>query len=113
MNDEKITDWGVAYAEIEDRLIPGLRLDAWERSLYYHLLRHTRLEEKDSGMFAIGPLAKATGMSDFKVREIIRTLHHKGCLKIEDRSRQGHLVFVLLPSEISGLAPPELPATPV
>jgi len=64
-------------------------------------------------MFAIGPLSKATAISDIKVREVIRALHHKGCLRIEDRSRQGHLIFVLFPSEISGLARPASLATPI
>jgi hypothetical protein len=92
MSDDAITDWNAVYSEIEDLLIPGLGLDAWERALYYHLLRHTRLKGKDSGMFAIGP---------------------KGCLRIEDRSRQGHLILVLLPSEISGLARPASQATQI
>src|SRR5665213_2205500 len=106
MNDGVVLDWKSVYSEIEDLLIPGLGLDAWERAVYYHLLRHTSMRGKDSGMFAIGPLSKATAISDIKVREVIRALHHKGCLRIEDRSRQGHLIFVLLPSEIPGLVRP-------
>lgn len=106
MSDDPIVDWKTIYSEIEDLLIPSLTLDAWDRALYYHLLRHTRLKGKDSGIFAIGPLSKATSISDIKVREVIRALHHKGCLRIEDRSRQGHLIFVLLPSEIPGVVPP-------
>jgi len=106
-------DWNLVYSEIEDLLVPGLGLDAYDRSLYYHLLRHTRLKGKDSAMFAIGPLSKATAISDIKVRAVIRELHHKGCLRIEDRSRQGHLIFVLLPSEVPGLARPTIEATPV
>ncbi len=99
-------DWVATYADIEDVLVPGLGLNAYDRSLYYHLLRHTRLKGKESAMFAIGPLSKATAISDFKVREVIRDLHHKGCLRIEERTRLGHLIFVLLPSEIPGLARP-------
>lgn len=58
-------------------------------------------------MFAIAPLAKAVGMSDVKVREVIRSLHHKGCIAIEDRSRGGHSVAVRLPLEIDGIDRPQ------
>ena len=102
-------DWAQVYSEVEDRLVPGLHLDVWERALYYHLLRHTRLNTGPSAMFAIAPLSKAVGISDIKVREALRSLHRKGCVKIEDRSRKGHLVSVLLPSEVAALPlPPEL-----
>jgi HNH endonuclease len=109
MEDHVQFDWSATYADIEDVLVPGLGLNTYDRSLYYHLLRHTRLKGKDSAMFAIGPLSKATAISDIKVREVIRDLHHKGCLRIEERTRLGHLIFVLLPSEIPGLARPSIP----
>jgi len=95
------------FADIEDLLIPSKSLDVWERSLYYHLLRHTRVIGKRSALFAIAPLSKSVGMSDFKVREVIRALHHKGCIEIEDRSRGGHSVAVMLPFEIQGIARPQ------
>ena len=107
------TDWSAIYADVEDFLIPGLGLSAYDRSLYYHLLRHTRLKGRDSAMFAIGPLSKATGVSDFKVREVIRVLHQKGCVCIEDRTRLGHKISVLLPSEISGLVRPTPRVEPI
>lgn len=100
-------------ADIEDLLIPGKNLDVWERALYYHLLRHTRLTGKRAAMFAIAPLSKSVGMSDFKVREVIRALHEKGCVEIEDRSRTGHSVAVRLPLEIDGITRPQLVAQSV
>lgn len=102
---EKMNDLSAVLRDIEDYLFPQLNLSAWERVLYYHLLRHTRILGKISTMCAIAPLAQTTGMSDFKVREVIRTMHAKGCIQIEDRSRQGHLVRVLIPSEIPGVIP--------
>ncbi|MCE5234402.1 MAG: HNH endonuclease signature motif containing protein [Mizugakiibacter sp.] len=106
-------DWGAIYADVEDFLIPGLGLSAYDRSLYYHLLRHTRLKGQESAMFAIGPLSKATGVSDFKVREVVRDLHQKGCLRIEDRTRLGHKITVLLPTEIPALARPSTQTEPI
>ena len=106
-------DWSTIYADVEDFLIPGLGLSAYDRSLYYHLLRHTRLKGRESATFAIGPLSKATGVSDFKVREVVRNLHQTGCLRIEDRSRLGHKISVLLPTEIPGLVKPPAQTDPV
>ena len=95
--------WEQVYSDVEDLLVPGLGLDVWERVLYYHLLRHTRLKGQQAAMFAVAPLSDATGVSHYKVRNTLRSLHRKGCISIEDRSRNGHLVAVLLPSQIPGL----------
>ena len=100
--------WDQIYADVEDVLASQLQLDPWERTIYHHLLRHTRLRGIASAIFAIGPLAKVLPISDFKVREVLRSLHAKGCIRIEDRSRNGHLVSVLLPGEIEGLARPAI-----
>jgi len=97
-------DWAQAVADIEDLLFPQLKLDTWERTLYMHLLRHTRLKGSSSALFAVAPLSKALPVSDIKVREVIRSLHAKGCINIEDRSRQGHLIHVFLPTELSSLS---------
>ncbi len=96
-------DWSNVVGEIEDVLAPKLQLDVYERALYYHLLRHTRLIDKEASVFGIAPLAVATGMSDWKVREAVRSMDAKGCIKIEDRSPKGHIIRVLLPSELPGL----------
>ena len=95
--------WEQVVADIEDVLFPQLSLDPWERTLYLHLVRHTRLKGLSSGLFAIGPLSKALPISEFKVREVLRSLHAKSCVQIEDRSRNGHLIHVKLPGEIAGL----------
>ena len=97
-------DWRQIIADIEDLLFPQLKLDPWERTIYMHLLRHTRLNGASSALFAVAPLSKAVPVSDIKVREVIRSLHAKGCISIEDRSRQGHLIQVFLPAEISKIS---------
>ena len=98
--------WEQVFTDIEDRLFPQLALDPWERTVYLHLLRHTRMKGMSYGLFAVGPLSKILSISDFKVREVLRSLHVKMCLKIEDRSRRGHLIHVLLPDEITTLSRP-------
>lgn len=96
-----------ALADIEDHLVPRLKLDVWQRALYYHILRHTRAGGKESEVFAIDPLAQAAGLSTDKTRRSLRELHEKGCIPIDDRSRSGHVVSVLLPSEFPGILPEE------
>ena len=100
-------------AEIEDYLIPRKTLSVWERSLYYHLLRHTRFHGDETKVFAIKPLGQALGMSESSVRQAIRSLHDKDCVRIEERSRRGHLLRVFLPSEITGVVPPAPTETPL
>lgn len=95
-------DWKLIYQDIEDRLAPQLDLDAWERTTYYHLLRHTRLEGKQSSLFSIGLLSKVIPLSDFKVRDVLRNLDRKGCTK-NLVTRKGYEVTVFLPSEIQTL----------
>jgi RNase P subunit RPR2 len=93
--------------QCEDFLFPKLKMTVRERSLYYHLLRHTRLIDKEVGLFALVPLATALNIAESSVREDVRNLHERGCIKIEDRSRIGHQIRVLLPGEIDGVVPRE------
>ncbi len=95
--------------QCEDHLFPALKLTVRERVLYYHLLRHTHFEGKPAALVAILPLANAMGVAESSAREDIRTLNERGCIKIEDRSRNGHLVRVLLPEEIEGVVPKNAP----
>ncbi len=93
-------DWDKLLIEIEDLLFPRFQLDVWERTLYYHLLRHTHLIGITTGQFSILKLAETIGISDWKVREVLRSLHAKGCVTIEERTNKGHLVRVMLPEEL-------------
>jgi hypothetical protein len=104
-------DIAAVFKQCEDYLFPALKLSVRERVLYYHLLRHTHVEGKSSALFALLPLANATGVSESSSREDIRSLNERGCIKIEDRSRNGHLVRVFLPEEIPGVLPNVAAAT--
>ena len=92
-------------SEIEDLLFPQRGMDVYERSLYYHLIRHTQLIGRESRLFSLPALAAAIGVSETKVRETIRSLESKGCVELE-RSQRGHLVHVRTPEDL-GLALPE------
>jgi len=106
-------DIATVLKQCEDYLFSARHLTNRERGLYYHLLRHTHAEGKPTAVFALLPLAEALALSDSSVREDIRSLGEKGCIRIEDRSRKGHLVRVLLPEEIEGVIPTAAPAPAV
>jgi hypothetical protein len=89
--------------QIEDSLFPALKLDVWERVVYWHLFVRTRAIGQDSILLGVDPLATSTGISTTKLRETIRSMAEKGCIAIDDRSRSGHSLRVLLPREIPGL----------
>jgi 5-methylcytosine-specific restriction endonuclease McrA len=93
-------NWEQIQTEIEDLLFQQRGLDVWERALYYHLLRHTRTVGVERALFAIQPLATALGVSESKARGALRSLHTKGCVNIESRSGDGHLLRVLLPGDV-------------
>jgi hypothetical protein len=96
--------------QCEDQLFPRLQFTVRERSLYYHLLGHTRLIGRDQHTFALLPLARALGVSEWSTRADIRALHSRHCLEIVERSQSGHLVRVFLPAEIEGALASAAPA---
>lgn len=85
--------------EIEDRLFQVLELDVWERCVYYHLLRQSN-GGSSPAVIALARAARATGMSEDKIRRTIRSMAVKGCVRIDERGKNGHVVQILLPSEI-------------
>ena len=108
-----VLDLAIVLKQCEDHLFPRMQLSTRERALYYHLLRHTYAEGKATALVALLPLAQALAVAESSAREDIRSLNEKGCIRIEDRSRQGHLVRVLLPEEIEGVIPAVAPAPAV
>jgi len=97
-------DWPTVHKDIEDLLFQTLKLSVMERVLYYRLLRETHLSGKESVLISLQGLANSMGANESTVPQYIRLLDKKGCIVIDDRSRKGHFVRVLLPSEISSLA---------
>ena len=98
-----MADWVTVFRQIHDILIPKLELDPWERAVYQYLLRHSRLIGKQDAAISIDGVAAGTGFSASKVRDSIRSMHSKGCLAVDERSRRGHVIRIYLPAEIDGL----------
>jgi 5-methylcytosine-specific restriction endonuclease McrA len=93
------------WKQLEDHLVPRLRLSITDRAVYSHLLRHSRLEGRTRLRFSISWLARGARLSDGLVREAVRRLVAKGALSLVERSRVGHVVEFRLPDEIRACSP--------
>ena len=91
------------WKQFEDLVIPRLQLSVYERAVYSHLLRHSRLEGRPQLRFSILWLARGTCLSGWAARKAVRQLVAKGALRLAERSKAGHVVEVRLPEEIRRL----------
>lgn len=88
------------WKQLEDLAVPRLHLSVFDRAVYSHLLRHSRLEGRRELRFSILWLARGAGLSAWAARKAVRRLVAKGALRLAERSRAGHMVKVRLPEEI-------------
>jgi 5-methylcytosine-specific restriction endonuclease McrA len=90
------------WKQLEDLVVPRLRLSVSERAVYYHLLRHSCLEGKARYRFSIASLSRGTRLSGRTVRLAVRRLVGQGALRLIRRGQTGHVVEVRVPDEIRG-----------
>jgi len=88
------------WKQMEDLVVPRLRLSVIDRVVYSHLLRHSWLEGRPELRFSILWLARGACLSTASVRKAVRSLVAKGAMRLAERSRAGHVVKVHLPEEI-------------
>jgi 5-methylcytosine-specific restriction endonuclease McrA len=94
------------WKQIEDELVPRLNFSVTDRAVYYHLLRHSRLEGKLRLRFSMSWLTSGVRLSRVTARRTVRSLADRGVLRLVERNAQaGHVVEVLLPDEIRSLRP--------
>jgi len=91
------------WKQMEDLAVPRLHLSVFDRAVYSHLLRHSRLEGRLELRFSILWLARGACLSAWAARKAVRRLIGKGALRLAERSRAGHVVKVRLPEEIRSL----------
>jgi len=84
-------------------VVPGLRLSVYDRAVYSHLLRHSRLEGRTQFCFSIPWLARGACLTLRAARRSVHSLVGKGALRLAERGQVGHVVKVLLPEEIRAL----------
>ena len=88
------------WKQLADLVVPGLRLSVVDRAIYFHLVRHSRLEGKARLRFSILWLANGACVSAQTAREAVRRLIANGALRLVERTKAGHVVEVRLPKEI-------------
>ena len=102
--DENDMDSDKIIKEIEDYLVPRLKLDLGEARLYYHLYRHSRLVEKHDVLVSVTQLAEVLNCSKNAVKPRLRPLQDKGVINVTNTGWAGTRK-VFLPSEIPGAVP--------
>jgi hypothetical protein len=90
----------LVWKQLEDQLVPRLRLSVVDHTAYSHLLRHSRLEGKLRLRFSIRWLSRNIRLSTGSVRAGVRRLVALGALRLVQRSKAGHVAEVRLPDEI-------------
>ncbi len=93
------------WKQLEDHLVPRLRLSITDRAVYSHLLRHSRLEGRARLRFSIAWLARGARLSTNPARWAVRRLIAHGALRLVERGKAGHVVEVRLPDEIRACRP--------
>jgi 5-methylcytosine-specific restriction endonuclease McrA len=90
----------LVWKQMEDQVVPRLRLTPVDHAIYSYLLRHSRLEGKLRLRFSIPWLAHGARVCPGTAREAVRRLVAKGALRLVERSKAGHIVEARLPEEI-------------
>ncbi|OGA50951.1 MAG: hypothetical protein A3F74_22035 [Betaproteobacteria bacterium RIFCSPLOWO2_12_FULL_62_58] len=100
-------DIGQVLTEIEDHVVPRLKLDVGEARLYYHLLRHSRFVGKHDVLISVAQLAEVLNCSKNTVKHRLRTLQDKKIIDVTNTGWAGTRIKVFLPTEIQGAVPDE------
>jgi hypothetical protein len=106
--DVNSMDIGQVVTEIEDHVVPGLKLDVGEARLYYHLLRHSRFVGKHDVLISVAQLAEVLNCSKNTVKPRLRTLQDKKVIEVTNTGWAGTRIKVFLPREIRDAVPEEL-----
>jgi hypothetical protein len=79
----------LVWKQLEDQLAPRLGLSVIERTVYSHLLRHSRLEGKVRLRFSIRWLSRNIQLSSGPVRQAVRRLVAKALCACSNGARRG------------------------
>jgi DNA-binding Lrp family transcriptional regulator len=100
-------DIGQIVTEIEDHVVPRLKLDVGEARLYYHLLRHSRFVEKHDVLISVAQIAEVLNCSKSTVKPRLRTIQDKKVIDVTSTGWAGTRIKVFLPQEIPRAVPEE------
>ena len=102
MNNKKL-DAGRLWKQVDDDVVPQLRLCVIDRAVYCYLLRHSHLEGRPQIRFTVAWLANGTRLCVGTTRKSLHSLFDKGALRLVECAKSGHVVHVRLPGEIRGV----------
>jgi len=100
---QKEVDARFLWKQVEDVLVPRLRLPVIDHLVYMHLLRHSHLEGRRRLHFSIPWLAHNINLSTCPTREAVRRLAACGVVRLVERSKAGQVAEVRLPEEVRGV----------
>ncbi len=96
------------WKQLDDLLVPRLRLAPIDRAAYCYLLRHSRLEGKLLLRFSMPWLARGICLGPDAASRAVRRLVDHEALRLLECSNAGHVVEVRLPEEILANHPPKV-----
>ncbi len=96
------------WKQLDDLLVPRLRLRVADRAAYCYLLRHSRLEGKLRLRFSMPWLARGICLSSAAARRAVRRLIDQKALRLVECSTAGRVAEVRLPEEILADHPKEI-----
>jgi hypothetical protein len=103
MNNNKKVNAEHVWKQVDDDVVPHLKLSVMDRAAYSYLLRHSRIEGKPRIRFAISWLAHGIRLCVRTTRSALHRLFDHGVLRPIECGQTGHVVHVRLPAEIPGL----------
>src|SRR5215470_20184368 len=102
MNHKRI-DAGRVWKQLDDDVVPQLKLSVIDRAVYSYLLRHSHLEGKPRLHLTVAWLANGTRLCVGTTRHSLHRLLDKGALRLVECRESGHVLHVRLPEEIRGV----------
>jgi 5-methylcytosine-specific restriction endonuclease McrA len=90
------------WKQLDDLLVPRLRLGPIDRAAYSYLLRHSRLEGRVRLQFSVPWVARGICVSSAAARRAVRRLIEQKALRLVECSTAGRVAEVRLPEEILG-----------
>ena len=91
------------WAEVEDRFVPTFAPWPSERVVYLWLLRQSRLAGRETIRVSFRRFAAVLRMSVSALKQAFRRLTARGAIQVREKDYLGHLIRVLLPSEIRSI----------
>jgi len=107
----KKTNAALVWKQLDDDVVPQLKLSVIDRGVYSYLLRHSHLEGKPRIRFAVCWLAHGTRLSVGMTRHALHRLFDHGALRLVECGQTGHVVQVRSPEEIPGVRVSKFAAT--